>query len=231
MNPSDLTPSTLYLVFSWIIAALVGFPAVLQFTWMLFAKRQRVNRVLTVWVGLCFLVFSPFRYLCFLFVLAAVFFFHSLWLFSFGWGVTLAPPAFAILCFVGVIWPLLLVDWISGVESPNRTSRNTVAAAMLAPFIAFVGHVVFLLLLPLAGWTATGFDAVDLIRATNGPAYYVFRIVPRGEIALPPNLQESATIRDCLRAHIAFNYMSKGDCEAYMKAANRPADAEVTSTN
>ncbi len=55
-----------------------------------------------------------------------------------------------------------------------------------------------------------GLPADYVIRATNGPAYYVFAwTVPRGLVALPPYTSKTPqTTADILRSHVALLYLS-----------------------
>ncbi len=223
--------STTGLVITWLVAIPV-FCCIVQQLVVLFGKQEGVSRWLTYWIALCFLVLSPLRYLFFLLVVGVVFPFQSARAFFslFGTGI-LGPFAFGLLYGVGVLLPLLLLYWIAGVGAEGRSMRNSVAAALLAPFVVLIGHLVFLCLAPLAAWTTSDLRADDLIRATNGPAYYIFCTVPSMDWPLPKYLHAPYTTRDCMRAHVVLIYLNKSDYAAFVKATNPDANAEVTSAD
>jgi hypothetical protein len=90
----------------------------------------------------------------------------------------------------------------------------------VAPVVAFIGTLLFSLALPFAAITTHALRAEDVIRATNGPAYYVFLGQSRGMIALPPYfIQTPQTNRDYLRSHVALLYLTDKEHVYFLKMA------------
>lgn len=212
--------STLSVILSWALSipALLG---IVAYIFSVFEKHDGVPWIFSAWVGLCFLVFSPIRYILFLLVAAASYPHQSVFAFiSVFWLGLLVPIAFCLLYAVGFGGPLLFVYWILGIKS-QPTRLRYFASALAAPVVAFIGTLLFSVALPFAAITTHALRAEDVIRATNGPAHYVFLGQSRGMIALPPYFTRTPqTNRDYLRTHVALLYLSGKEHVRFLKIAH-----------
>ena len=200
------------------IPALFG---IVAYIFSVFQKHEDIPWVFSAWVGLCFLVFSPIRYMFFQLVAAMSYPFQSVFaFFSIFWLGLLAPVAFCLLYGVGFGGPLLLVFWLVGTKSLPSKLRY-LCAGLAAPIIALLGSFIFSLVLPFAAISTHALRAEDIIRATNGPAYYVFAYFGSSSfIALPPYFSETPqTTTDYLRSHVALLYLTNKEHVYFLKMA------------
>jgi hypothetical protein len=187
-------------------------------------KQEGVPWVFSAWVAVCFLWLSPIRYMLFQIVTATSYPFQSWFAFGsiFYLGIfILVPLAFTILFVVGFSLPLFLVYLISGGEKPHWW--RYALASISAPLLALLGSMLFGLLLPIAaGLTTHHLRGEDIIRATNGPAYYVFaylvadieRVDVPKYFRLTPRSPE-----DYLRTHVASFYLSDSEHKEFLEKA------------
>jgi hypothetical protein len=219
MTNDYFASSPLSLVLSWLFA-IPAFLGIVAYIFFVFEKQEGVSWIFSVWVGLCFLVFSPIRYIFFQLVAATSYPFQSVFaFFSVFWLGLLVPLAFCLLYAVGFGGPLLIVYWILGAKSQPSRLRYFISATA-APVVAFVGTLLFSLALPFAAITTHALRAEDVIRATNGPAHYVFICQSRGMIALPPYFpQTPQTTTDYLRSHVALLYLTDTEHVYFLKMA------------
>jgi hypothetical protein len=211
MTTDPFASSLASLILSWIFA-IPMLAGAIGVVFSVFKKHEDVPWLFSAWMGLCFLIFGPIRYLFFLVTMASSYIFQG-WLafltvFATGLFVT-GPLAFGLLYAVGVGLPLLSVLWILGCKREPTRLRFCVSA-IAAPIIALLSSILFSLILPFLAIVTHGLPADYVIRATNGPAYYVFACtVPRGLVALPPYVSETPqTTADILRSHVALLYLS-----------------------
>ena len=219
MTNDYFASSTFSTILSWLfsVPALLG---IVAYIFSVFQKHEDVPWTFSAWVGLCFLVISPIRYIFFLLVAATSYPFQSIVaFFSMFWLGLLVPVAFGLLYAVGFGGPLLIVYWLLGTKSSASKLRYFVAAGA-TPIIAFIGSLLFSLLLPFAAISTHALRADDIIRATNGPAYYVFLGQSQGMVALPPYFSKTPeTNTDYLRSHVALLYLSDEEHVYFLKMA------------
>ncbi|HEY5505567.1 MAG TPA: hypothetical protein VIK28_10460 [Sedimentisphaerales bacterium] len=231
MTNDYFTSSTFSLILSWLVCipALLG---IVGYICSIFQKHEDVPWFFSAWVGLCFLAFSPIRYMFFQLVTATSYPFQSIFaFFSIFWLGLLVPLAFGLLYFVGVGGPLFLTFWIVGTKSPP-TKLRYFTSALATPFIALIGSLLFSILLPFAALSTHWLRAEDVIRATNGPAYYVFAYFgsSRGMVALPPYVSQTPeTTRDLLRCHVAYVYLGEREHADFLKTAYPAIYEDYTS--
>ncbi len=211
--------------FSLICAWLFGIPVILGiigYIFYVFQKHEDVPWFFSAWVGLCFLALSPIRYMFFQIATATSYPFQSVFaFFSVFWLGLLVPLAFGLLYFVGIGGLLLLTFWTLGTKS-QPTKLRYFTSALAAPVIALIGSLLFSLLLPFASLSTHWLRAEDVIRATNGPAYYVFGYFgsSRAMVALPPYVSQTPeTTRDLLRCHVAYVYLGESQHAYFLKMA------------
>jgi hypothetical protein len=221
--PDPFASSGFSLFLSWLFCLPV-LTGILGCTLSPFSKQQGIPRLFSVWLGLCFLVLSPMRYLLFLLVVGACYPWQSVTAFFsvLAWGRFVWLPLIFFLLFAICFYvPLLLTYLTLGVRAAEPTKLRYAITAFLAPIIALVGSVVFGVVHPFAAFATHGLPAIDVIRATNGPAYYVFAwTVSPWQVALPRyvHLTPERT-QDYLRVHVAYVYLSEQDQTAYVRAA------------
>ena len=171
-------------------------------------------RILVVWLLLCLIALSPLRYVFFQLVLAASFPVQSWRAFFSGILVLMyAPIVFGILYLISLGIPLAGTVWIAGAREDSPRWR-TVLAGFAAPALCAAAWIPFSALLPLAAKTVHWLDPVSLVRATNGPSYYVFKyiVLPATPLQFPFPGEEASQFkfsdRDLARLHVASVYMS-----------------------
>jgi hypothetical protein len=220
--PSDYFASDkLHVVIAW----LAGTPALLAIVGVIidvFKKQEDSPWFFTAWVGLCFLLFSPLRYMLFLLVAAASYPFQSWSAFVSSWLLAvLVPIPFMILLMVGVVGPYVLVLRVATMPRWGAWLR-LLTGATLAPIAAFVGAACFGLLLPFAAIVTHWLHAEDVIRATNGPAYYAFSWFGSSRLIVQYPTYADRTpgkARDLMRCHVAALYLSAEEHARFVKLA------------
>jgi len=72
-----------------------------------------------------------------------------------------------------------------------------------------------------ASFATHGLRGEDVIRATNGPAYYTFAaLVPPAFVALPPHFDNTPQpTKNILRAHVALLYFCDRERERFIEKA------------
>jgi len=210
MGSDYYASNTVSLALAWIFCLPVLF-SVIGIIFSLFQKHEGIPWFVSVWIGLCFLWLSPFRYMLFQVIAATAYPVQS-W-FAFGSlfypGVfLLVPVAFSILYTLGFALPLFLNLLLVG----DRWWRNLLAC-IAAPILALFGSVIFGFLLPVAaGVTTQHLRGDDIIRSTNGPAYFafVYLVTDIERVHVPQFFARTPmTSRDYLRTHVAMVYLGK----------------------
>lgn len=174
-----------------------------------FSKHDGLPWLFSVWLGLCVLVFSPARYLMFLFVLASSYPVQS-------FGALLSsfllafyiPIVFGIMAFIGVGLPMLA---IIPIIKERVTLIRGIIASIILPIACMVASVIFFMVLPFAGMTVGWLKVKDVIQATNGPAAWVFEyLVSHSTPLIIPEYFDKTpqTEQDKLRCHVAAVFVS-----------------------
>jgi len=172
------------------------------------------HRVLIFWLLLCLLALSPLRYVIFQLALAASFPVQS-WraLFTGALAFVYVPIVFGVLYAISFGIPLAGAALIAGVRDDAARWR-AVFAGLAAPALCLAVWLPFSALLPLTVKTVHWLDSVALVRATNGPSYYVFKylVIPATPLQFPFPREEASQFglsdRDLARLHVASVYMS-----------------------
>ena len=211
---TNFESSTISTVLAWLFSSSTILPIVLS-PLVLFADDAipPLRRIFYFWQFICLFVLSPYRYVIFQFALAESFPFQS-W--SALAGAILAavyvPIVFGILYIVTFGIPLIGTVLIEGRRGGSR--KRLAMAALAAPLLSLAAWMPFARLLPFAGMAVYLLDPADLVRATNGPAYYVFEYLasPLTPMTYPFRGEEVAGFRfshrDLVRLHVAAVYMS-----------------------
>ncbi|MDR3727652.1 MAG: hypothetical protein P4K86_11480 [Terracidiphilus sp.] len=165
------------------------------------------------------MAFGPLRYLVFMLALLDSYacqsidaFFSYIYRGGFSLQILLA---IVVLSLIGILAPTRLTLWIAGIKkSPSKT--RLWLSALSAPILAFVGSLLFSVILPFAGIPFHGLDGDNLIRATNGPVRLLF--LANGSQALPPYYSKTPeTYTDMVRSHVALMYLSRPNHNRFLK--------------
>ena len=219
MGSDYYASNTVSLVLAWIFCQPVLF-AVVGFIFWFFQKHEGIPWFVSAWIGLFFLWLSPIRYMLFQIIAATAYPVQSFFAFFslFYSGVFLfVPIEFSILFALGFALPLFLNLLLVG----DRWWRNLLAC-LAAPVLALLGSVIFGFLLPVAaGVTTQHLRADDIIRSTNGPAYFAFVcLLTKIDADVPPLFaQTPMTPRDYLRTHVAMVYLGKNQQLEFVEKA------------
>ncbi len=210
MTTDPFASHTISTVLAWIICVPI-IVQVLLTLWGVFFAKQEFPRGLTIWFGLCFLIFSPLRYMIFQLATAATYPVQSLSaLLSCVVLVIYVPIVFGILYAVGLGLPMLGMSMVYG-KGAEPPKWRVVLACLVLPVLLTLGSVFFQKVLPCAGWTVRWLRAEDVIRSTNGPAYVVFKYFASigAPYQLPRYFENTPkTTRDLLRCHVAGIYLN-----------------------
>lgn len=226
MAPDPFASGTASLVLAWLFTVPVILSLVFGGISMLFERTDdEVPRWFLVWMTLCLLILSPFRYVLLLTIIGTAFPVQS-----FGALVSIlplgiyVPIVFGILYFAGLVLPLLLTLRIAfhDLKSPVVTQGRLVSGALIAPLNMIGGYFLFFWLLTYAGMTVHWLRVDDVIGATNGPALFVYEHGLKYAMPLPiAGHYQDVTVsdRDMLRNHVASFYLGDRAQAKYVKLA------------
>ena len=225
MNPDYFQSHTISLILSWIFFVPMVFGAIGGIVYLLFEKiEEGIPRTFLIWMLVCVLVFSPFRYIILQLILYEAYSIQSIS--AFISGLILTTYIYFIFCplwAVGMALPGVGVIAIIGFK--NTTSKTRlILASVAAPFLFLIGSFLFFNILPYAAYSTHWLKAENVIRATNGPAEYYYKYFARWEVELNrkqygKELGLNLTSKDLLRAHVAASYLSKEQLAYYISKA------------
>lgn len=224
MQTDYFDSSTISTVLAWICAIPIFIGLIVWVIQTLFEKFEGLPRVYIIWLFICILLFSPFRYLFLQIILASSYAVQS-WsaFFSLFLLALYIPIVFGILYAVGFSLPLLLNFWVTGLMKNKKITKvRLFFSAVLTPFFCLIGTYIFLWVLPYAGYTTHWLKAEDVIRASNGPAwvYYKYAGSHFMPIETPGYTEEVGTdLKTFYRNHIASVYLSDRQHMRYIKYA------------
>ena len=199
-------------ILTWIssiglIVAIILFPVS-----MLFEKQEGIPRIFTIWLLICILLFSPFRYILLQLFIAIAFPFQSIsGFFSFFLLALYIPIIFGILYAIGLGIPLLATFLIAGKKEPLSKIRLFLAG-IAAPIVFLVFSAIYYNILPYAAYSTHWLGTKEVIRSTNGPSYYFYRYAVEQFTPLQfPGFtkdigMENMSTKERYRAHVAIVY-------------------------
>lgn len=233
MTTDYFASSTISLILSWVFS-IPTFLGIVSLIFVIFKKHEDIPWFFSVWLGLCFFILSPVRYMLFQVVLAVSYLFQSATAFLVSFAtltIFLVPLAFSLLYTLGIGIPLVCMFWLFGRKSSPSKLRY-VSLVLGAPIIFFIGTLLFSVVLPFAAISTHALRAEDVIRASNGPPYYVFAcLVPQGMVALPPYISKTPqTTRDYLRSHVALMYLTNREHVHFLEKAYPELKDEFSET-
>lgn len=217
---------TVSLILSWIFSVSLISSFIALFIGVLFKKLEGVPRPFSIpillWIILCMVVLSPFRYIVLQLCAGIAYPFQSLSAFlSVFLLVLYIPIVFSILFAIGVALPLFGVAITAGLKEPISKARLFLAA-IISPFLFLVGSYLFYLALPYAAYTTYWLKARDVIRTTNGPAEYVYKYLVEQltPLQFPEFIHEigleNLSAKERLRGHVAAVYLGQKQYSYYM---------------
>jgi len=236
MSADNFQSHIISLILSWVFSVPIIIGLVGYLVSLLLEKEVGVPRLLLIWLGLCIIVLSPFRYMVLQVLMATVYPFQSLHAFFTLFLLALyIPIVFSLLYAIGLGLPFLGFAAITGFKTTVSRTRYFFAA-VASPFLFLFGSYLFYLALPYAAYSTHWLDAKDVIRATNGPPayFYKYAVEPATPEILPKfalNLGlENLTSKERLRAHVAGVYMGGKEFAYYLhKAYPKYADTQERS--
>lgn len=214
MNYSFFDSSLLSTILSWFFAI----PTIAYFllAWIPLLTEENKDypsRLYLTWLVICVFIFSPFRYMLFQVVTATSYpvqsfgaFFSTLWLSLY------VPLVFGILYMITYIVPALSLMLLFQKQGGKTGIVRGLAWVLIFPFACMLSSLIFFTALPTTSKTLGPSSARDIIKATNGPAFVVFRylVKPFSPIPLPEFYELTAkTDKDMIRCHVANTYLSK----------------------
>jgi hypothetical protein len=215
-------------LFSSVLAWLFCIPVILSLVagalGMLFEKTDdQIPRWFIVWIVLCVVALSPFRYLALLTLIGTAYSVQSFGAFISVFPLAIyIPIVFGVLCGVGVVLPLLFTLRMAfhNLKDPVVSQARLVLGSIVAPANMLGGYFLFFWLLTYAGKTVHWLRAEDVIGATNGPALFVYQHALKYAMPLPVvgyYQDVTASDRDMLRNHVASFYLGERAEARYVK--------------
>ena len=226
MSTDYFQSHTVSLILSWIFS-IPPIIALIVYGNVQVAKNQHwFTGLLFVWILFCAIVLSPFRYAFLQLIIVTTYPYQSFYAFftACALSVYIIPFVMSILYGIGFGLPALGLGAIVGFKDSISRTRLFLAA-IAAPFLFLVGSYLFYLVLPYAAYSTHWLRAEDVIRATNGPAEYVYKylVEPWTPQALPQFTRdmglENLTSKERLRAHVAAVYLGKKQFAYYVYKA------------
>ncbi len=224
MNSDPFASGWLSLILAWILAIPVILGVIAEGLILLFERTsEAIPRWFVVWMALCILILSPFRYTVLQLIVASAYSvqsgraFFSLFLLA-----LYVPIVFGLLYFIGIGLPLLLTLRIAfgSLSKPKATTGRLIFGGLIAPLNALGGYLAFFWVLPFAAFTIHWLNLYDVIGATNGPATVTYSLGLKHVMPLPVKeyfTEVSNTDREMLRNHVASFYLGWRGEARYVK--------------
>ena len=214
--PEVFESSTLSLILAWGLSIPIIFGIIAYATYLIIGLIEvELPWLYGTWLLLCIIVCSPLRYLIFQLFLSTSFPVQSFSAFFETFLLILyIPIVFILLCIIGIGLPLLLLYLVFRICDDMGRKFALWSTAILAPLILYLGTIIFMLVLPIAAKSTHRLEAEDVIKASNGPAYYYWRYIGRWGMPVPePKELEGINngYRSFYRSQIASLYLSKNE--------------------
>ena len=208
--PEVFESSTFSLILAW-LCCLPTIMFAVSWIFMTVAKHDGVPWLISAWLGVSILVFTPARYLLWLVLTAESYLVQSFGAAFSGLICALyVPLVFGLLYMIGVGLPLASLGAIFPKDKQFTWGRG-IAACIVVPVVGIVASVIFFWALPYAGWTVHWLKAKDIVRATNGPSAFMWRYFTSvgAPIILPGFYDQTPqTPTDEVRCHAAALYLN-----------------------
>lgn len=212
----------LSLLMAWICSLPILASSMLLFIRLVVTLRERLPLWFILWTGACFFLLSPFLYVLLQGILLVSFPWQS-WraFFSSFLLVFYVPHLLFLMAAVGVGLPLYLLSKALGKEEEPRP-LNLALAAVVNPLACITASAVFFAALPYLGNTVKWLKAEDMMQATNGPAYVLYRFasVPLRYVVNRDfrfkEVHRPKTKKEVLRNHVATLYLSEDQHLSYL---------------
>ena len=212
-------------ILAWVCSIPVVVAAIGASVGLLFDRvHTAIPRWFAVWMAICMLMFSPFRYILLQAVIAAAYPFQSIHAcittLVLAWYV---PVIFGILWLLGLVLPHIATLQIAfgSLDRPDPTPGRLILGSLIAPLNCFGGYIGVIWLVQFAGYATHWLDVNDVIGATNGPAQAVYNVIWR-VTPLPVRDMYIPVTRDPVsmqRNHVASYYLGANDEARYVYEA------------
>ncbi len=226
MNTDYFQSHTVSLILSWIFSIPMTIGLIVGLIFLLFTKEEDLSRPFLIWIAICVILCSPFRYMVFQIILAESYGVQSAYAFFTLLALTAyIPIVFGVLYGIGLGLPILGIAAIAGFFRNTTSKTRLLLASIAAPFLLFIGSFLFFLILPYAAYSVHWLRAEDVIRATNGPAEYYYKYVAHWETqrSLQQYGQDTGlgnlTSKEQLRIHVATTYLGRKQLAYYVYEA------------
>jgi len=145
MSTDYFQSHTISLILSWIFSIPIVIAAIAGLVSMLLEKEEGIPRLLLIWIGLCIIVLSPFRYMVLQLFMATAYPFQSFTAFFtlFLLGIYI-PIVLSILYAIGLGLPFLGMLAIAGFKTTISKTR-LFFVAVACPFLFFLAIIFFIM--------------------------------------------------------------------------------------
>jgi hypothetical protein len=184
-------------------------------------------KIVLIWIALCAVALSPFRYLLLQILVGTSYPFQS---FSAAFTTLVLaiyiPLVFGLLLLIGMGIPALIIVGVLNARGQELTKARAFAAAVVTPIAFLIGSLLYFLSLPYLAYSTHWLSADNVIRATNGPAQYFYEYVVETMTPLRyPRFVDGVgglsnlTAKERLRAHVAGVYLGESEVISYVTKA------------
>ncbi|MEX1185824.1 MAG: hypothetical protein WEA80_04485 [Gemmatimonadaceae bacterium] len=236
MNSEPFASSTVSLILAWIFAVPALFGILAGAMGLLLEQAEdEIPRWFVLWIMLCILVFSPFRYFVLQLIIATAFPVQSVGAFLSLLLLSLyIPIVFGLLYGIGIVLPLFVSVWLAfgGLKAPKISMPRLMLGALLTPFTLGLGYVAFFWLLQYGAMSVHWLRASDVIGATNGPALASYSVALKHFLPLPISgiyTEVTQNDTDMLRNHVASFYLGRQAEARYVREAYPALYQSLTS--
>lgn len=222
MNSDCFQSHTISLILSWVFPIPITIILVAYFFIFLAKTKEHFYPLaFSIWIMICVILFSPFKYIVFQTILAESYAVQSFYAFFTSWVLAFYLPfVLGVLYGIGLVLPIFGIAAIAGYYATSKT--RLLLAAVAAPFLLFIGKTLFFLILPYVAFSVHWLSTEDVIKATNGLTEYYYRYGEHWETQrslkqhIPDVLLKKLTPKELLRLHVASVYLSKKQQDYYI---------------
>lgn len=191
-----------------------------------FNQTKGLPIIFKLWLLICFLLFSPARYIVLQCLLLTALPFQSYAAFFWKTPLLLSyiPIVFGTLYVIGLGIPFFLTLVFVGLR--ESVSRGRLFFAGIAtPVLFCVFSTIFYTILPYAAYSTHWLGTQEVIRTTNGPSYYFYRYAVENFTPLQfPGFTKdiglgSMSAKERFRAHVAALHCGKKQFSYYVAKA------------
>lgn len=204
------------LVLSWVSCVFILIALLGALVLTLLDKAEGIPRVVTIWLTVCVIVLSPLRYTILQSAMMTAYPYQSVSAFLATLLMGLYIPIVFGILNVAAFGPPLIGFLFTGMREPVTKARLFLLCA-LTPVGCLLGSYLFTIVLPYAAMSIHWLKMKDVMRSTNGPAFYFHAFAV--DVWNPMDLfVDEGRHNQSLREHVYTVYFSEKQKASYRRA-------------